>query len=394
MPTLRQLFLRHVAQTSDIPLALEIERAEGLYLYDSSGKAYLDLISGIAVSALGHRHPAVLQAAREQMDRYLHTLVYGEFVLAPQVRLAEALCAALGPGFDSVYFVNSGSEAVEGAMKLAKRFTGRPHIVACREAYHGSTQGAASLMEPTTFTHAYYPLLPGIRHIRFNHSEDLETIDRSCAAVIIEPVQAEAGVRPPDPAFFQALRRRCTETGALLVFDEIQTGYGRTGSLWAFQQLGVVPDVILLAKAMGGGFPIGAFATRREIMHCLSHDPPLGHITTFGGHPVGCAAALATLRTLQSEPWIAEVKDKEARFRELLRHPALREVRSVGLLLAVELESFEKVREVQLACLEKGLLTDWFLFNERSLRIAPPLIIEHEQIEWACRTLLEVLGAV
>ncbi|RMF25760.1 MAG: aspartate aminotransferase family protein [Bacteroidetes bacterium] len=394
MPTLRQLFLQHLAQTSDIPLALEIDRAEGLYLYDPSGKAYLDLISGIAVSALGHRHPAVLQAAREQMDRYLHTLVYGEFVLAPQVRLAEALCAALGPGFDSVYFVNSGSEAVEGAMKLAKRFTGGPHIVACREAYHGSTQGAASLMEPTTFTRAYHPLLPGIRHIRFNHSEDLETIDADCAAVIIEPVQAEAGVRPPDPAFFQALRRRCTETGALLVFDEIQTGYGRTGSLWAFQQLGVVPDVILLAKAMGGGFPIGAFATRREIMHCLSQDPPLGHITTFGGHPVSCAAALATLRTLQSGPWIAAVKDKEALFRQRLRHPAIRELRSAGLLLALELESFERVRKVQLACLEKGLLTDWFLFNERSLRIAPPLLIEEEQIEWACQTLLQTLEEV
>ncbi len=389
MPSLRQLFLQHVAQTSAFPLALEIERAEGMYLYDTAGKSYLDLIAGIGVSSLGHRHPAVVAAVQAQLDRYLHTLVYGEFVLAPQVQLAQLLADHLPAPLDSVYFVNSGTEATEGAMKLAKRYTGRAEFVAARQSYHGSTQGAASLMWPKDFTQAYHPLLPGIVHIDFNKVEDLEKITHRTAAVLLETVQAERGIYRPEAGWLRRVRERCTEVSALLILDEIQAGYGRTGTLWAFQQYVVVPDVLLLAKGMGGGMPIGAFIARRELMQSLSYEPVLGHITTFGGHPVGCAAALATLRTLLDGDLIAQVPAKEALFLELLRHPSIRAVRSAGLWLAVELASFDEVQRVIRHCLDRGLLTDWFLFNERSLRIAPPLVITEAEIHWAAEVLLE-----
>ncbi len=391
MSSLRQRFLQHVAQTSDIPMMLEIERAEGSFLFDRSGKKYLDLIAGISVSVLGHRHPAVVEAVKTQADHYLHTLVYGEYVLSPQVQLAELLARHLPSPLDSVYFVNSGSEATEGAMKLAKRFTGRAEIIACREAYHGSTQGAASLMSPKFFTQAFHPLLPGIRHIDFNSENDLEKISCRTACVILETVQAEAGVRLPQNDFLKKLRQRCTDVGALLVLDEIQAGYGRTGTLWAFEQYGIVPDILLLAKGMGGGMPIGAFVASKEVMDSLSVDPPLGHITTFGGHPVCCAAALATLKFLTESDLIKKVKEKEALFRQLLNHPAIREVRSAGLLMAVEVGEFEILRKVILECLESGVVTDWFLFNDRSLRIAPPLTISEEEIRQACEV---VNGAV
>lgn len=391
---LRQLFLQHLAQTSAFPLALEIERAEGMHLHDVEGKAYLDLIAGIGVSSLGHRHPAVVQAVKDQLDRYLHTLVYGEFILAPQVRLAELLAQNLPDPLDSVYFVNSGTEATEGAMKLAKRYTNRPEIVACKKAYHGSTQGAASLMWPKDFTQAYHPLLPGIRHIEYNCEWCLQRITDQTAAVVVETVQGEWGVRPPHGQYLKALRQRCDEVGALLIFDEIQAGYGRTGTLFAFEQYDVVPDILLLAKGMGGGMPIGAFVASRAIMQALSENPILGHITTFGGHPVCCAAGLATLQTLLQEDYIAQVKPKEKLFRELLQHPAIREVRSAGLWLAVELEDFDFIQQVIKICLEQGLITDWFLFNNRSLRIAPPLIISEEEIRWACKVILEAIDAV
>ncbi|MEY3367518.1 MAG: hypothetical protein RI973_673 [Bacteroidota bacterium] len=394
MPALRQLFLQHLAQTSDIPLMLEIERAEGSFLYDAAGRAHLDLIAGISVSVLGHRHPAVVAAVKEQADKYLHTLVYGEYVLSPQVRLAELLAGQLPAGLDSVYFVNSGSEATEGAMKLAKRFTGRAEIVACREAYHGSTQGAASLMEPKTFTRAFHPLLPGIRHIRFNREDDLETISEKTACVVLETVQAEVGVQLPSPTYLKELRRRCDETGALLVLDEIQAGYGRTGTLWAFSQFGIVPDILLLAKGMGGGMPIGAFVASRELMSSLSFDPPLGHITTFGGHPVCCAAALATLEVLVQTDLVGQVLQKEALFRSLLTHPGIVEVRSAGLLMAVEVGDFPVLRKVILACQQRGVVTDWFLFNDRSLRIAPPLTISDQEIRLACQVIQEAIDEV
>lgn len=391
MSQLRPLFLRHVAQTSDIPILLEIERAEGSFLYDTSGKPYLDLIAGISVSVLGHRHPVVVDAVKEQADKYLHTLVYGEYILSPQVQLAKMLADHLPPSLDSVYFVNSGSEATEGAMKLAKRYTRRAEIIACREAYHGSTQGAASLMSPKFFTRAFHPLLPGIRHIDFNCESDLEKITAKTACVILETVQAEAGVRLPKGDFLKKLRHRCTEVGALLVLDEIQVGYGRTGSLWAFEQYGIVPDVLLLAKGMGGGMPIGAFVASGEVMQALSFDPPLGHITTFGGHPVCCAAALVTLKYLMESDLIQKVPEKEALFRQLLVHPAIREVRSAGLLIAVEIGDFSALRKVILECLANGVVTDWFLFNDRSLRIAPPLTISEEEIRQACSVIQDAI---
>lgn len=390
MLSLRQLFLRHVAQTSSAPLALEIEHAEGVYLYDTAGKRYLDLIAGIGVSCLGHRHPWVEAAVLEQLGRYWHTLVYGEYVLAPQVRLATLLAGQL-PGLDAVYFTNSGAEATEGAMKLAKRHTGRPNIVACHQAYHGSTQGAASLMSPPDFTLAYQPLLPGIRHIEYNHDPDLERIDRHTAAVVVETVQAEAGIRLPDPAWLKALRHRCDETGALLVLDEIQAGYGRTGTLFAFEQYDIKPDILLLAKGFGGGMPIGAFIAPKSIMDALSFDPPLGHITTFGGHPVSAAAALATLQVLLETDLIEQVRAKEQLFRALLVHPSIVELRSAGLWLAVDLGDAAQVQRAIRYCLEHGVITDWFLFNDRSLRIAPPLTIEEAEIRTACYVILAAI---
>ena len=388
----RQLFLRHLAQTTEGPLLIEIEEAEGVYLYGPDGKSYIDLISGIGVSALGHRYPAVQEAIEAQVKRFWHTLVYGEFVLAPQVQFAKLLADNLPDPLESIYFVNSGSEATEGAMKLAKRYTGRREIVSCKYAYHGSTQGAASLMWPTEFTQAYYPLLPGIRHIEFNEPSDLEIITEKTAAVIVETVQGEWGVRPPSGTYLKQLSARCTEVGALLILDEIQAGMGRTGSLFAFEQYGIVPDILLLAKGLGGGMPIGAFIAAREVMQVLSVDPILGHITTFGGHPVSCAAGHATLQTLLNTDYIKQVKAKEQLFHKLLKHPEIIEVRSAGLLMAVELEDFDFIQKVIKICLRDGLITDWFLFNSRSLRIAPPLIISEEEIRKACAIILNALG--
>lgn len=394
MPNLRQLFLTHVAQTSDFPLGLEIESGEGMYLYDREGKTYLDLIAGIGVSSLGHRHPQVVNAAKAQLDKYLHTIVYGEFVLAPQVKLASLIAANLPDPLNSVYFTNSGTEATEGAMKLAKRYTGRHEFVAATHSYHGSTQGSASLMWPKDFTQAFHPLLPGVRHLEFNSDDCLAKITEKTAAVILETVQAEWGIRRPRKAWLQAVRKRCDEVGALLILDEIQAGYGRTGTLWAFEQYGVVPDILLIAKGMGGGMPIGAFVAAREMMHTLASDPILGHITTFGGHPVSTAAGLATLETLLAENLIAQVATKEQLFLDLLQHPRIKDVRSAGLWLAVELADFEEIQTVIKYCLKEGLITDWFLFNDRSLRIAPPLIISEPEIRQACAIILAGLDSL
>lgn len=388
---LRQLFLQHVAQTSPAPLLVEVEHAEGIWLYEPGGKKIMDLIAGIGVSSLGHRHPRVLEAVQGQLNRYMHTLVYGELVLEPQVLLARLLATQLPPNLSHTYFVNSGAEATEGAMKVAKRYTGRAEIISCSYAYHGSTQGAASLMWPTDFTRAYHPLLPGIRHIDFNCMWCLDKITPHTAAVIVETVQAEWGVRKPDKAWLQALRQRCTDNGALLILDEVQAGYGRTGTLFAFEPYDVVPDILLLAKAFGGGMPLGAFIASQEILSVLSQNPVLGHITTFGGHPVSCAAGLATLQVLLESDLIAQVAAKEARFRHQLRHPAIRDLRSAGLLMALELQDFEQVQQVIRYCLEHGVLVDWFLFNDRALRIAPPLIICEEEIDQACAVILAAL---
>ena len=388
LPETNRLFLRHVAQTSPNPLGLEIIKAEGHYLYDRSGKVYLDLIGGISVCNTGHRHPRVVQAVKDQADRYFHLLVYGELVQSPQVDYASLLASHLPPSLDSVYFTNSGAEAAEGAMKLAKRVTGRPEIVAFRQSYHGSTQGALSIMGDEYWRNAFRPLLPGIRHVEYNSATALEAITTHTACVIVETVQAERGVYAPDKTWLQQLRRRCDATGVLLVFDEIQAGFGRTGTLWGFERYGVVPDILLLGKALGGGLPMGAFIAGRERMWTLTGDPVLGHITTFGGHPLCCAAGLAAMEVLLESGWIAQVAQKEALFRRLLVHPDIRAVRSCGLLIAVEFDTFETSKRIIDACIASGLLTDWYLFAPQCLRIAPPLSITEELIEKACSIIL------
>jgi len=391
MLTLRQLFLANNAQTTDFPLLLEFERAEGIHLYDTQGKAYIDLISGIGVSSLGHGNPYVINAIKAQLDKYMHLMVYGEYVQTPQVLFAEKLISILPGNLQSVYFVNSGAEAVEGALKLAKRFTGRQQIVACHNSYHGSTHGALSVMGNEEYKQAYRPLLPGVNFIWFNNEDDLQLITDQTACVIIETIQGEAGIRVPDKAYMQALRARCTETGTLLVLDEIQAAFGRTGRLFTFEHFNIVPDILLLAKALGGGMPVGAFIASNAIMDSLKENPILGHITTFGGHPVCCAAGLAALEVLLNENLTVQVPEKEALIRELLVHPAIKEIRGKGLMLAIELESFDLNKKIIDRCIEHGVITDWFLHCSNAMRIAPPLIITLAEIRHACGVILEAI---
>jgi acetylornithine/succinyldiaminopimelate/putrescine aminotransferase len=384
----RELFLRHVAQTSPAPLALEIVKAEGSKLYDAKGKEYIDLIGGISVANTGHRHPKVLEAIKEQLDAYLHIMVYGEFVETPQVKYAQLLASHLPASLNSVYFTNSGAEAVEGAMKLAKRVTNRPQIIAFNHSYHGSTQGALSIIGDEYWRNAFRPLLPGILHEQYGSFEMLEKITADTACVIAETVQAEGGVLPPSAEWMQALRKRCDETGTLLILDEIQAGFGRTGTLWGFENFGVIPDIVLLGKALGGGMPLGAFISSREKMFLLADGPVLGHITTFGGHPVSCAAGYAAMEALIEEKMMTDVKKKEALFRSLLVHPSIKQVNSYGLWLAVLFDSFETNKRVIDKCIEQGVLTDWFLFAANALRISPPLTISEEEIRRACEVIL------
>ncbi|TDB67027.1 aspartate aminotransferase family protein [Arundinibacter roseus] len=396
----RQLFFNHIAQTSDFPLALEIERAEGVYLFDTGGKKYFDLISGIAVSNVGHRHPKVLAAIQDQLDKYLHLMVYGEYVQSPQVQLAQALaktlefsCSLPSPfgQIDHVYFTNSGTEAVEGAMKLAKRFTRRSEIISCFQAYHGATQGALSLSGEEFFKRNFRPLLSGIRHIRHGQLVDLEKITCRTAAVVIEVIGGEAGVRIPAEGYFKALRQRCSETGTLLIFDEIQTGFGRTGTFWAFESADVYPDILLTAKGMGGGMPLGAFMASSQVMSVLKENPVLGHITTFGGHPVCCAASLATLTILINESLPEKATAKGELIKSLLVHPKIHEVRGKGLMLAAEMDSFAVLKPAIDRCIQAGVITDWFLFCDNSMRLAPPLTISESEIREAVSLLLSAL---
>jgi acetylornithine/succinyldiaminopimelate/putrescine aminotransferase len=389
MLTQRQLFLKHNAQTSHTPLLLEFVKAKGIYMYDSKGNKYMDLIAGIGVSNVGHCHPAVVSAIQKQAETFMHLMVYGEFVQTPQVEFAKALAAILPQNLDCTYFVSSGSEAAEGAMKLAKRYTGRQEIIACKNSYHGSTHGALSLMGNEEFKQAYRPLLPGINFIEFNFLPDLQKITTKTAAVFIETIQGEAGIRVPDESYMLALRQKCTDTGTLLVFDEIQCGFGRTGKMFGFEHFGIVPDVLLLAKGMGGGMPIGAFVSSQKIMSVFSENPILGHITTFGGHPVICAAALATLNAIVEEKMVDEVEEKGQLFKDLLQHNAIKEVRGKGLMLAAEFESYEVLKQIIDGCIEDGLVTDWFLHCSNSMRIAPPLIITKTEIHSACKVILK-----
>ncbi|WP_148908224.1 aspartate aminotransferase family protein [Sphingobacterium allocomposti] len=385
----RELFLKNTAQTSATPRLFEIVRAEGVYLYGPNGERYLDLVSGFNVSNIGHRHPKVIEAIHEQLEKYLHVTVYGEFVQAPQVQFATKLLENLPSSFESVYFTNSGAEAVEGSMKIAKKFTGRRQIIAAEKAYHGSTQGALSLIGNEAYRTAYAPLLPDISFIRFNDSSSLSAIGGDTAAVILEAIQGEAGVRVPSKTFMKALRQRCDEVGAVLIFDEIQTGFGRTGKMFAFEHFDIVPDILMLAKGIGGGMPLGAFVARREIMDVIKDNPMLGHITTFGGHPVSCAAALASLNVIRDNNLLASVDDKANLFRTLLHTPKIREIRGMGLMMCLQLESFEQVYAVSDYCAKKGVMIDWYLHCDTALRVAPPLTITEQEIREACEIVLE-----
>ena len=382
-------FLQLVAQTSEEPLMVEVAGAEGCYIYDQKGKKYFDLIAGIGVSSIGHRHPAVIDSIKSQADKNLHVMVFGEFIQTPQVKLAEALCKTLPDPLEVTYFVNSGSEATEGALKLAKRYTGRFKIISCIDGYHGSSHGALSASGNEVLKQNFRPLLPGFQHIDFGDMTSLDLIDFKTAAVIIETVQGEAGVRIANKSYFKKLREKCTETGTLLILDEIQCGFGRTGKLWAFEHYGIQPDILLAAKGMGGGMPIGCFISSKEIMSSLKQNPILGHITTFGGHPISTAASLATLETIQNENLIDQVAEKALLFKKLLKHDLIKSIRNQGLLMAIEFESYEVLKRIIDRALEAGIITDWFLFCNNSMRIAPPLTISKIEIKEVCQTLLK-----
>lgn len=391
MLTNRQLFLLHISQTSSAPLMLEIERAKGVFMYSPSGEKYLDLISGVSVSNTGHGHPRVVEAVRNQAESYMHLMVYGEMIQSPQVQYAAELARILPPGLDTCYFVNSGSEAIEGALKLAKRFTGRSRIIYFKNAYHGSTHGAMSIQGSEKYRSAFRPMLPDTWQINFNDFGGLDAIDHKTACVVAEPVQAEAGVILPSSGFLEEIRQRCSANGALLIFDEAQTGFGRTGALFASLKFGVTPDIIVLAKALGGGMPLGAFISSKKIMQALLMKPELGHITTFGGHPVCCAAGLASLRVILEEKLTEACPAKSALFKNGLKHPIISEIRGEGLLLAVKLTKPEYVSRVISHAPGYGIILDYFLFCDDAFRIAPPLTISHEEISYACMQLTLLL---
>ncbi len=390
----RQIFLRHIAQTSPAPIGLEMVKAEGIYIYDVNGKKYIDGISGFSVANIGHSHPKVVQAVQEQAAQYMHLIVYGEFIEQPQVSYAKLLSENLPSTLDCVYFTNSGAEAVEGAMKLAKRVTNRSKIICFNKSYHGSTQGALSLMGDEYWRNSFRPLLPNIHHFDYGSQEAIDAIDSKTACIILETVQAEAGVVKPTKEWLLAIREKCNKHCALMIFDEIQTGFGRTGSLWAFEQFNVVPDVLLLGKALGGGMPLGAFIADKKLMDTLTYNPVLGHITTFGGHPVSCAAGKAALEVLLESNWIEEVKSKEKILRDLLHHPQIKNINIVGLWAAIELKDFETTQAVAHQCVSNGLITDWFLFASNSIRIAPPLCTTEDEVKAICEIVLKSLNEV
>ena len=396
MKTLRQEFLAHVGQTSPEPLLIEVQRAEGVYYYTPDGKRYYDLVSGVSVNNVGHANPQVTAAVQRQAADYMHIMVYGEMVERPQVQYATKIAGLLPEPLDSVYFVNSGSEAVEGALKLAKRYTGRHKMMSMHCAYHGSNHGSLSMMaspEGDTWKAPFQPLLPDVEYLWFNSIDDLSRIDGQTACVLVEPVQGEAGVRLPEEGYLQALRKRCDETGTMLIFDEIQTGLGRTGSLFAMQKYGVTPDIVCLAKAFGGGMPLGAFVAAKQVMDSLQRNPVLGHITTFGGHPVCCAAGLAALDYILDNRLVDQVERKGLRYENALKDaPNVLEIRRSGLLMAVELGTSDKLFQIMALFKEHGIMSDWFLFCDTAFRISPPLTISDEEIDDSCQIILNCLN--
>jgi acetylornithine/succinyldiaminopimelate/putrescine aminotransferase len=387
----QDIFLNNLAQTTQHPYLISIAQAEGIYLYSPEGKRYIDMISGIGVSNIGHRHPKVIEAIKTQIDKHLHVMVYGEFIQATPNLLAHKLASLLPPALNCSYFTNSGTEANEGALKLAKRYTGRTEIIACRKSYHGSTHGALSVSGNEVKKAAFRPLLPDVRFITFNHLPDLQQITERTACVIMETVQGDAGVRVPDKLFMKTLRQRCDETGTLLILDEIQCGMGRTGTLFAFEQFDIIPDILTIAKAFGGGLPIGAFISSKKIMDSLTHDPMLGHITTFGGNPVCCASALATLQVLTENRIIQEVEEKGRLITSLLKHPDIKEIRRIGLMFAIDFDSAERVSRIVEKGKELGVICYWFLSHPYSFRIAPPLTITEDEIRESCAMILKAI---
>ena len=387
----RDIFLNNVGQTSTYPLALEIDYAEGIFIYDTKGKRYFDLNSGISVSSLGHRHPKVIKAIQNQLEKHMHTMVYGEHIQSPQVGFAQLLAQQLHPSLNCIFYLNSGSEVLEVAMKLAKRATGRYEIISCANAYHGSTQGSECLRSDHDYSRAFLPLIPGIKHIQFNDEHDLEKITNRTAAIILEPVQGEAGVIPPLNNYLKKVQERCKATNTLFILDEIQTGFGRTGHLFAHQKYDVIPDLMCIGKAMGGGMPIGGLVGDKKLINLLAKNPDLGHITTFGGHPVTCAAAEGCLQAILEDKIVEDVLAKEEFIINKLQHPIIKEVRSSGMMMAVELTRRKYLKHVVNGAFEEGALIDYFLFNNKSFRLAPPLIYSIEQLDVACNILLSAM---
>jgi acetylornithine/N-succinyldiaminopimelate aminotransferase len=383
----RQLFFQHLAQTSDKPIGIEVASAEGIYIKDVHGKSFVDMIAGFSVCNIGHSHPEVIQAIQEQVEKYMHVIVYGEFIQAPQVQYAKALTSLLPENLQSVYFTSSGAEATEGAMKLAKRVTKRTKIISFIGGYHGSTQGALSVMGDEYFKNAFRPLLPDTLQLRYNNMEDLEHIDSTVACVIVEPVQAESGITPASKDWLAAIAEKCKQHCALFIFDEIQSGFGRTGSLFAFENLGIVPDILLVGKALGGGLPLGAFISHPRMMGLLTESPVLGHITTFGGNPVSCAAGHAALKVLQNSGWIKEVEAKENILLKEMNHPAIINRTHKGLWMSLQFESDVLAKKIAATCVANGIITDWFLFAEDKIRIAPPLCITDLELSAAIKNI-------
>ena len=385
--TNRQLFFQHLAQTSDKPIGIEVASAKGVMIQDVQGKSFMDLIAGFSVCNIGHSHPDVIKAIQDQVAQYMHVIVYGEFIQSPQVQYAKALTKSLPSNLQSVYFTNSGAEATEGAMKLAKRVTKRSKIIAFEGAYHGSTQGALSVMGDEYFRNAFRPLLPDVLHLRYNHFEDIDLIDDTVACVLVELVQAETGIKPAQLEWVIELQKKCASLCVLLIVDEIQSGFGRTGSLFAFEQYGIVPDILLLGKALGGGLPLGAFISDTKMMGTLTYSPVLGHITTFGGNPVCCAAGNTALQVLQTSNWIQEVAEKEAYLLSHMVHPSIQHRSHKGLWMSLQFASPELAKKIAAQCVLNGIITDWFLFAEDRLRIAPPLCITKEELAFAVDTI-------
>lgn len=385
-------FKKFQAQTNGSPYLIDVEKADGIYIWDKSGKRYIDMIAGVAVTNIGHRNPQVIEAIKSQLDKHLHVMVYGEYLQDSQLALAKNLASVLPQNLQCSYIVNSGTEANEAAIKLAKRFTGRHELISFKGSYHGNTHGSMSISYNETKKAPFRPLLPSIDFIELNNEKNLERITENTAAVILETIQGDAGVRVPEQRYMHALRKKCTETGTLLIFDEVQVGIGRTGKLFAFEHYGIYPDILTLGKALGGGMPIGAFCASQEMMECLTHDPMLGHITTFGGHPVICAAADACLTVLKNEKWIAEAETKGHILETMLsQNSEIVEIRRAGLLFAIQMKSAERVQQIVERCLEKGLIGFWFLSCPDSFRLSPPLCITMDEIELAGTIILEAI---